>query len=469
MKEEITALAQRTDSAVATVDVAQTRAAQEVQAAMVVAKKFPRDCIAAERRILDACKRPALARAAAYEYQRGGGTITGPSIRLAEVAAQAYGNLDFGIIELEQRNGESSVMAYAWDLETNTRSTKVFTVRHERRSGRGDENAVIKRLSDPRDIYEMVANNGARRLRACILAVIPGDIIESALDECEKTMAGQNSKPLADRIKEMLTLFAPYRVSQDMLEDRIGHKLGTITERELLALGRVFTSIRDGFGDVAEYFTVNAPPPGTGRAAGLKAALAPAPQQPAPAAPPPPQEPPDDLDMGDKQAPAAQSAPQSAAAPVDDGKCKACGGMGVDTKGMVCAACHGGGQAPQAPGKPLSADQRKANAAKAQSAIKPGAVRIQGSAQRITAPDQTLATAGKTPLAPAVAAAVSGDAADFKRKVGLIDELEPLESKGGKQFREACGVAGITDTLRWRMATTEQLADVLKILTPNAE
>ena len=165
MKEEITALAQRTDSAVATVDVAQTRAAQEVQAAMVVAKKFPRDTIAAERRILDACKRPALARAAAYEYQRGGGTITGPSIRLAEVAAQAYGNLDFGIIELEQRNGESSVMAYAWDLETNTRSTKVFTVKHERRVGRGDENAVIKRLSDPRDIYEMVANNGARRLR----------------------------------------------------------------------------------------------------------------------------------------------------------------------------------------------------------------------------------------------------------------------------------------------------------------
>ena len=417
MKEEITALAQRTDSAVATVDVAQTRAAQEVQAAMVVAKKFPRDCIAAERRILDACKRPALARAAAYEYQRGGGTITGPSIRLAEVAAQAYGNLDFGIIELEQRNGESSVMAYAWDLETNTRSTKVFTVRHERRSGRGDENAVIKRLNDPRDIYEMVANNGARRLRACILAVIPGDIIESALDECEKTMAGQNSKPLADRIKEMLTLFAPYRVSQDMLEDRIGHKLGTITERELLALGRVFTSIRDGFGDVAEYFTVNAPPPGTGRAAGLKAALAPAPQQPAPAqaAPPPPQEPPDDLDMGDK---------------------------------------------------PPSAAQRKANAAKAQSALKTGAVSITGSAPRITAPDQTLVTAGKTPIAPAVAASVSDDAADFKRKVDLIDELEQLESNGGKQFREACGVAGITDTLRWRMATTEQLADVLKILTP---
>ena len=41
--------------------IATTRAAQEVQAAMVVAKRFPRDVFAAEKRILDACKRPGFA------------------------------------------------------------------------------------------------------------------------------------------------------------------------------------------------------------------------------------------------------------------------------------------------------------------------------------------------------------------------------------------------------------------------
>ena len=100
-----------------------SRQAQEVQAAMVVAKRFPRDEVTSHNRILNACKRKSLAERAVYEYPRGGENVTGPSIRLAEVMAQNWGNLDFGITELEQKNGSSTVMAYCWDLETNTRQT----------------------------------------------------------------------------------------------------------------------------------------------------------------------------------------------------------------------------------------------------------------------------------------------------------------------------------------------------------
>lgn len=87
-----------------------SRQAQEVQAAMVVAKKFPRDERYSADRILSACSRETLAKDAMYEYPRGGETITGPSIRLAEALAQNWGNIDFGVIELEQKNGESQVM-----------------------------------------------------------------------------------------------------------------------------------------------------------------------------------------------------------------------------------------------------------------------------------------------------------------------------------------------------------------------
>ena len=31
--------------------------------------------------------------------------------------AQAWGNMQFGIRELDQRNGESTVQAFAWDVE----------------------------------------------------------------------------------------------------------------------------------------------------------------------------------------------------------------------------------------------------------------------------------------------------------------------------------------------------------------
>lgn len=64
------------------------REAQEVQAMMVIAKRFPRDPVQAMDRILQACTRPTLAEGALYTYGRGGTDVTGPSIRLAETLAQ---------------------------------------------------------------------------------------------------------------------------------------------------------------------------------------------------------------------------------------------------------------------------------------------------------------------------------------------------------------------------------------------
>ena len=141
-----------------------SRQAQEVQGAMVIAKRFPRDEVESFNRIMQSCKRKSLAESAMYEYPRGGTKVSGPSIRLAEAMAQNWGNIDFGITELEQKNGESQVMAYAWDLETNTRQVKIFSVPHVRGTKKGNVP-----LTDPRDVYEMVANQGARRLRSCIL------------------------------------------------------------------------------------------------------------------------------------------------------------------------------------------------------------------------------------------------------------------------------------------------------------
>lgn len=235
-----------------TTEMVTSRQAQEVQAAMVIAKKFPRDENASWGRVMRACQRKALAEQAMYEYPRGGQKVTGPSIRLAEAMAQAWGNLDFGIIELEQKNGESQVMAYAWDLETNTRQTKVFSVPHVRRAK--GHNVT---LEDPRDIYEMVANQGARRLRACILGVIPGDLIDDALAECQKTLAGNNSEPLIDRIRKGAKLFEDkFSVTVPMLEKYIGCKLEAFSENDLIRLNNVFRSLKDGMARREDYFEV---------------------------------------------------------------------------------------------------------------------------------------------------------------------------------------------------------------------
>ena len=81
-----------------------------------------------------------LAQSAVYSYARGGSSVTGPSIRLAEMLAQNWGNIQYGIRELSSENGESTVEAFAWDVETNTRQTKVFQVPHIRYTRNGSKN-----------------------------------------------------------------------------------------------------------------------------------------------------------------------------------------------------------------------------------------------------------------------------------------------------------------------------------------
>lgn len=233
------------------------RHTQDIQGLIFMAKQYPRNQFDSWKRIKDACSRKSLAEVASYTYPRGKERIAGPSIRLAEVLAQNWGNMTFGVVELEQKNGESSCMAYAWDLETNVRSEKIFTVKHERWT----KNFGAKKLEDPRDIYEHIANMGSRRQRACILAIIPKDVVDSAVEECDKTLIGGNSEPIVDRVKKMLDRFTEFGVTREMIEKRIGCKTDAFTEKDVLGLGKVYNSLRDGMGSKEDFFEVDKPQP----------------------------------------------------------------------------------------------------------------------------------------------------------------------------------------------------------------
>lgn len=232
-----------------------TRQAQEVQVAMLAAKKFPRDQVTAFNNIIMACQRKKLAESSMYEYPRGGQKVTGPSIRLAEAIAQNWGNIDFGFMELEQRGGVSQVMAYAWDLETNARQTKLFSVPHIRHTKKGDY-----LLTDPRDIYELVANQAARRVRACILGIIPGDVVEAAVERCNKTMREGNDEPLVDRVRTMAMAFEKdFSVTLPMLEKYLGCRSDAFSENDFVRLKKVYVALRDGMAKREDYFEIALP------------------------------------------------------------------------------------------------------------------------------------------------------------------------------------------------------------------
>ena len=232
----------------AMIAVESSKAVQEVQASLVIAKRFPRDEAKAYDKIMNACKRTGLAEASTYTYARGGTNITGASIRLAEAVAQYWGNIEFGWVEIERSIGKSKIKAYCWDKESNTNRIQVFDVSHKVGTKKGE-----KILTDERDIYENNANMAARRMRACILALIPSDVVEDAIAQCDETLKIKTDIT-PERIKKMLETFKNYDVTQSMIEKRIQRNISALTPAQFVDLGKIANSIKDGMSEAKDWF-----------------------------------------------------------------------------------------------------------------------------------------------------------------------------------------------------------------------
>lgn len=232
------------------------KAIEEVRAPMVMARQFPRDQMAAEQRINTSCKRYSLARIAIYSYPKGKekGTgksvfVSGPSIRLLEVIAQNWGNIDFGFRYTRDEKG-ATVFCFAHDLESNTRQAREFYIEFKIKAY-----DKIKIITDPREQYELIANNAMRRVRECLRGVIPRDITDSAEAICRKTLElGASAEPFIDRVRRMVTKFAELGVSKDMLEKKLGHSLEDMVPAELVDFTGVYNAIKDGHANRAEFF-----------------------------------------------------------------------------------------------------------------------------------------------------------------------------------------------------------------------
>ncbi len=225
----------------------ETREAQFIQGMIVSARKFPRDQQAAFGSIMRACERPTLASVAMYSYPRGGSTVTGPSIRLAQVIKQSWGNMRSGWRETERLPGRSKIYTMAWDLETNAIDDIEFFVEHVRETRKGPVG-----LTDPRDIYEMIANLGRRRERSNILAIVPGDIIEAATDKCKQTL--EKTTDLKIAIPKMTAAFQELGVSVEQIEARIRRKISSLGHTEYIQLRSIYQSLKDGMSQPHEWF-----------------------------------------------------------------------------------------------------------------------------------------------------------------------------------------------------------------------
>lgn len=232
------------------------RAIAEAQGQLILAKRFPRNLNAAYSELMEACKLPAMASIAFYTVPQGGQKVTGASIKLIEQVAQSVGNIEWGHRELSRREagpgptefGRSEVEVVAWDKEKNIRSVRQITILHVIDTKDGP-----RKLRDQRDIDNKIANVASKQMRGRLQALLPKWLIEAAVEECRKTLEGDNSEPISVRVRKMTQAFAKFGVTTDHLEAYMGHSLNNVLADELVDLTGIYNAIREG-AKASEYF-----------------------------------------------------------------------------------------------------------------------------------------------------------------------------------------------------------------------
>lgn len=231
-----------------TTAVEQARAIAEVQAAIVIAQRFPRDMGRANAEMREACARMALAERAFYRVPNRG---NGPSVHLARELVRVWGNVDYGVRELRRDDvaGESEVQAFAWDQQTNVRSTRTFVVPHARmKAGKREK------LIDLGDIYLSNQNVGARAVRECIFTILPMTFTDEAQTLCRSTLENGEGKPLEQRVADMIAGFRGIGITVDQLEQKLDRKRSAWSAADVAQMAITFTSItRDGLDKDEEF------------------------------------------------------------------------------------------------------------------------------------------------------------------------------------------------------------------------
>jgi hypothetical protein len=182
-----------------------------------------------------------------YAMPRGGKPIRGPSIRLAEIIAQQWGNcrVEARVIQTDRVNKVITAEGTFHDLETNSAMRSV----------------VQRRISDKRgrlfnDDMIVVTGNAACSIarRNAVLAGVPKAVWRKAYEASEQVVAG-DIKTLATRREAAIKAFGTYGVKPEQVFGALDvESIDDITLEHIPALQGMFSALKNGEATVEEMF-----------------------------------------------------------------------------------------------------------------------------------------------------------------------------------------------------------------------
>lgn len=175
-----------------------------------------------------------------YSLPRAGKAITGPTIHLAKILAQNWGNLRVEAKVIDIGAKQITSQAIAFDLENNL-AIKVEVKR-----------SIMTKTGRMNDDMITVTGNAANAIamRNAILNVIPKGVVDKVYNEAKKTITGDLSdetKLLAKRKKVFDGFMNTYGITEKEVLNAVGKQaIEHINGDDLVVLIGIGQAIKDG-------------------------------------------------------------------------------------------------------------------------------------------------------------------------------------------------------------------------------
>lgn len=225
----------------------QDKASIDIQIA--TAKAYPRNIRrATENALAIVTMDAAIAQTCSYAVPRGGKKISGPSVHLAKILAQVWGNMRIKakVVDIDQARITSE--AICWDLESNLAIEAQIKRSITGRTGRFSEDMIT--------VTGNAANSIA--LRNAVLSVIPKGIVDKVYNAAKQTITGDISdknKLIAKRVEVFSGLRDAFGVSDKEILFAIGKAaIDFVDGDDIVTLVGVGQAIRDGDTTVEQAF-----------------------------------------------------------------------------------------------------------------------------------------------------------------------------------------------------------------------
>jgi hypothetical protein len=190
----------------------------------------------------------ATAEACIYALPRGGKTISGPSVRLAEICASAYGNMHVAARVLDADETTIAAQGVAWDIEKNVRITVESKRKITTKQGRRyDEDMIV-----------MTGNAAASiALRNAIFRVVPRALVDQIYNAARAVAVG-DARTFDARRTDVLARLGKMGVTPDRILARVDRRaVEDVTPEDLEVLIGLGTAVKAGGTQIDEAF----PPP----------------------------------------------------------------------------------------------------------------------------------------------------------------------------------------------------------------